>query len=170
VLEKNVVLYGGEGSTVSFSSSPTSDFCSACNANTRSDNSPTAVVEAVEPVVLGTKIVDCNCPCGTNECIEIPESVCCCLDGDVSTRTDTARLYVSYGIFSVIRIQRPAQLLVHATDYSVPDKECNGMADNDNPCALFRTIAFPTNQFRGTNCAPETNIQPRNNPGCGCRG
>jgi hypothetical protein len=171
-LDKEVVLYGGEGRAVTYTSDPANSFCSICTLNPPTTNDPVAVVETVEPVVLGTKVSDCNCPCpcGGVEYPDFPEGIIDCIGEELVLNSTGPRLLVSFGIFSVIRMERPAQLLVHATDYSVPDKECNGMADNDNPCALFRTIAFPTNQFRGTNCAPETNIQPRNNPGCGCRG
>ena len=69
---------------------------------------------------------------------------------DLVIQTTGPRLYVSFGIFSVIILQRPAQLLIQATDYSVPDKECGPRGNDDDPCALFRSIAFPISQFRGT--------------------
>jgi len=165
VLEKSVVLYGGEGSVTTFTSDPESNYCCPGNMNNRSSNEPIAIVETVEPIVLGTK-VECNCAPCCNECAEIPPSVCDLIDGDLQLNTTGPKLYVSFGIFSVIRIVRPAQLLVQATDYSVPDKECCGDTDNDNPCALFRSIAFPTNQFKGV-CTTETEITQKHG-GCGC--
>ena len=78
------------------------------------------------------------------------------------------RLYVSFGIFSVIRIVRPAQLLIQATDYSVPDKECTPARNDENPCALFRTMAFPVNQFRTTGNPNRDSGQKSG--GCGCNG
>ena len=170
VLEKNVVLYGGEGSIISFSSSPENDYCSIGNIDTVSYNDPVAIVETAEPIVLGSKVVDCTCPCERNECIEIPSDICGCLDGQVNTGSDNARLYVSFGIFSVIRIQRPAQLLVQATDYSVPDKECCPATNNDNPCALFNSMAFPTNQFKTTSKSQHIDTDNNDRGGnCGCR-
>ena len=164
VLEKNVVLYGGEGSVISYSSSGESNFC--CPGNTSvGTNDPVAIVETVEPIVLSTK-VECNCNCCCNDCIEIPPEVCDIFDGEEIVANGNVRIYVSFGIFSVIRIVRPAQLLVQASDYSVPDKECTSGASNDNPCALFRNIAFPTGQFKGTSC-PEAEI-PQKNSGCSC--
>ena len=64
--------------------------------------------------------------------------------------------------------ERPAQLLVQATDYSVPDKECTAATSNDSPCDLFRTIAFPTSQFRGTECCGGEPQPTSNQRGCGC--
>ena len=168
-LEKDVILYGGEGRAVSFSSTPGTAFCT-CNYDNAGTNDPVAVVETVEPIVLGTKVSDCNCPCpcGGNEYIDIPECIREALGGEIVTGGSGPRLLVSFGLFSVIRIERPTQILVHATDYSVPDKECNSSANDDNPCALFRTIAFPTTQFRGTDNTAQAENRPNKNGGCGC--
>ena len=98
---------------------------------------------------------------------DIPEGVRRCFGEDICTNTNGPKVLVSFGLFSVVRIERPAQILVNATDYSVPDKECTPASNNDNPCALFRTIAFPTNQFRGTDAPTDTNHTKNNGP-CGC--
>ncbi len=168
-LEKDVILYGGEGRAVTFTSNPGANYCSVCDMDNMGTTDPIAVVETVEPIVLGTKVSDCNCPCACTcaDFIDIPEGVRNCFGEEIVTNTDGPKLLVSFGIFSVVRIERPAQLLVNATDYSVPDKECSAASNNDNPCALFRTIAFPTNQFRGTDVTTET-TQGRNNGPCGC--
>ena len=84
------------------------------------------------------------------------------LDGELCTNSTGPAIYVSFGIFSVIRIVRPAQLLVQATDYSVPDKECT-CAGEDNPCDLFRTMAFPVGRFGSCTAHEEP---PKG--GCGC--
>ena len=166
VLEKSVVLYGGEGSVSTFTSDPENRYCCPGNMNNAGTNEPVAIVETVEPIVLGTR-VDCNCTPTCQECTEIPPAVCDLIDGELQLTTQGPRIYVSFGIFSVIRIVRPAQLLVQASDYSVPDKECCGDTDNDHPCALFRSIAFPSAQFRGVSC-PETEVTRRSSGGCGC--
>ena len=167
-LEKEVILYGGEGRAITFTSSPTNNYCGICNMKVGT-NDPVAVVETVEPIILGTKVSDCNCPCpcGGAEYADIPEGVRNSIGEELVITNSGPRILVSFGIFSVIRMERPAQLLIHATDYSVPDKECNAGANNDNPCALFRTIAFPTNQFRGTE--HPTDIPTNKGGGCGCR-
>jgi hypothetical protein len=66
--------------------------------------------------------------------------------GDLADDGCNNRLYVSIGIFSVIRIERPAQYLINASDYAVPDKECTA-AEEDDPCKLFRSMAFPIQEF-----------------------
>lgn len=163
-LEKNVILYGGEGNVTSYSSSPKNSYCNICDLNTVGNNGPTAVVEAVEPIVLGTKVKECVCGCGC-ECLELPDAINGVLDGELCTSVKGPAIYVSFGIFSVIRIVRPAQLLIQATDYSVPDKECS-VAGDDSPCDLFRTIAFPVARFRGT--ATHTDNDTLSGGGCGC--
>ena len=35
-------------------------------------------------------------------------------------------------------------------DFCIPDKECTAQDSTDDPCELFRKIAFPTDEF----CAP----------------
>lgn len=169
-LEKDVVLYGGEGRAVSFTSNATSTYCGGCDMNNIATNDPVAVVETVEPVVLGTRVVECNCPCPCGgDYPDIPEGLKDSMCEEIILNSTGPRLLVSFGIFSVIRMERPAQILVHATDYSVPDKECNGATNNDNPCALFRTIAFPVNQFRGTERPTDATVR-NNTGGCGCKG
>ncbi len=167
VLEKDVVLYGGEGRVASFSSDPQNNYCSIGNVDTVSHNDPVAIVESVDPIVLGTKI-DCECPscCSINDCCDIPECVRSMMDGELVLQSNNQHLYISFGIFSVIRIQRPAQLLVQATDYSVPDKECVAATNDDNPCHLFKSIAFPVGQFTGTGNCPNTT--PTRGSGCSC--
>ena len=163
-LEKTVILYGGEGTVTSYTSSPGNNYCNIGDPDTVGTNAPKAVVETVEPIVLGTKVKECNCTCGC-ECCDLPDIVNGCLDGEISTSCDGPKLYVSFGIFSVIRIERPAQLLVQATDYSVPDKECTTTCEDD-PCHLFRTIAFPVSRFRGTTECND--IDENRRGGCGC--
>jgi hypothetical protein len=100
---------------------------------------------------------------------EIPDSISAGLDGPLVNNPAGPRVYVSFGIFSVIRIVRPTQILVQATDYSVPEKECVAATNDENPCALFRTIAFPVAQFRGGEIGIcEQNATPRTGGGCGC--
>jgi hypothetical protein len=164
-LEKDVVLYGGEGNLRTFSSGEGGTFCGMGDPALVTNDAPVAVVEAVEPIVLGQKVVDCQCGC--NECgCEIPACVCECAGCNVCMSNQGTRLLVSFGVFSVIRIMRPAQILVQATDYSVPDKECVPATSDENPCALFNTIAFPVSEFK-TGAAPVDNGQ-RGGGGCGC--
>lgn len=168
-LEKDVILYGGEGRAVTFTSSPKNTYCNVCDLDTMGTNDPVAVVETVEPIVLGTKVSDCACTCPCGEYAEMPEGIRTSLGEELVMNSNGPKLYVSFGVFSVIRIERPAQLLVEATDYSVPDKECTAASNDDNPCALFRNMAFPISQFRATGDVKTIEQNSKGNGGgCGC--
>ncbi len=164
ILEKNVILYGGDGNVTSYSSSPYNTYCNIGDINTVGNNAPTAVVETVEPIVLGTRVKECVCH-HSCECCDLPENLLGCFDGELCMTNTGPKLYVSFGVFSVIRIERPAQFLIQATDYSVPDKECC-TANEDSPCDLFRNIAFPISRFRGISTPEAEN--PGHSSGCGC--
>lgn len=167
VLEKKVVLYGSESNVSIFKSSPdTSDYCAVPEPCCSTPNVPIAIVEVVEPIVLNTKVREAEEPCCCCCCCnDIPDNVSIRLNG--ALRDSNGRyLTVSLGIFSVVRIVRPAQYLINATEYCVPDKECIS-AEDDDPCAVFRHMAFPTSEF----CPPGYIPSRGDNGGhgkCGC--
>lgn len=170
VLEKRVILYGGETNTHTYRSNGCGNsFCAIPEPNCGSRSVPTAVVEAVDPVLLGTRILEkaeeCNCCCCCHES-DLPEPIVTAFDAPIQfadPSNDAARrfLTVSLGMFSVVRITRPAQYLVQATEYAIPEKECHE-AEEDDPCRVFRSMPFPVGEFSAGN-APAT---PR--PGGGC--
>ncbi|MBQ8439937.1 MAG: hypothetical protein IJX19_04695 [Clostridia bacterium] len=152
VLEKKVILYGGESNVNIFKSSGDCDgFCALPKPTCCERNVPTAIVEVVDPVILGTKIVEevheCNCCCCCQES-ELPEAVCADFDAPFDFGDDNGRRYltVSLGIFSVVRIVRPAQYLIQATEYCIPEKECTPV-EEDDPCHVFRKMPFPVGEF-----------------------
>lgn len=170
VLEKDVVLYGGDGTVTSYSSEAGGGFCGVCNPDAVSTNAPTAIVDTVEPIVLGTRVAECGCRPVCCACCDLPEVVRNCFDNCLVMEEREGRgtrLVVSIGIFSVIRLVRPTLLLVQATDYSVPDKECTFTDTNESPCDLFRNMAFPVARFQAQ-CPNTTPPDTRRNGGCGC--
>lgn len=79
---------------------------------------------------------------------------------------DRRYLAVSLGIFSIVRIVRPTQLVITASEYIIPDKECISPT-NDDPCGVFRSMAFPISEFTGATCT--TTPPPHEKGGkCGC--
>lgn len=168
VLEKKVILYGSESNVSIFKSNPdSSDYCSVPDPCCSSKNVPIAIVEVVDPIVLNTKVreahEECCCCCCCND---VPDYVASGLSGTLCNSDDNGRyITVSLGIFSVVRIVRPAQYLVNATEYCVPDKECI-TAEEDNPCRIFRTMEFPTAEF----CPPGYSYNHTDKGGrCGCQ-
>ena len=62
-------------------------------------------------------------------------------------------MFVTLGQFSIIRLERDAQLIVPVLDYAIPTKECCDAAGcTEDPCEMFSRIPFPTTQFSPTNC------------------
>ncbi len=148
VCDKRVILYGSEGNVNIFKSGPTfGDFCKPCSAGISTTNLPTVVVEAVEPIVLSVK-TECDCRCNCCCSIgELPDNICCFVDGVLTEGYPGSKnLYITLGFFSVIRIERPGQYLINASEYSVPEKECVS-TDTEDPCELFEKMAFPINEF-----------------------
>ncbi len=151
VLEKKIILFGGEGNVSTFRSSPDGDgFCAEIKPCCQEKSLPTATVEVVEPIILDTRIVErewdcccCCCACYVPDCVVggLSGSLC-----DDYGKDRERYLAVSLGIFSIVRITRPAQLLVNASEYCVPDKECVE-AKKDDPCGVFKTMSFPTSEF-----------------------
>ncbi len=171
VLEKKVILYGGESNVNIFrSGADSSDFCAHIEPCCHEKNSPTAVVEVVDPIVLNTKIVEkeTECCCCCCAC-DIPETVSSALSGNLlyDDEGNGRYLAVSIGIFSVIRIVRSAQYLISATEYCIPDKECISNSEDD-PCSVFRSMAFPTAEFC-TGSIPSFPLEKNNGGKCGCQ-
>lgn len=154
VFDKRVVLYGSEGSSKVFTSSN----CGLCE-NIYS-SLPIAVVEAVDPLALSMKIVDCT-SFRDADTRDIPSEIIRSFDDQLITTLTNKQLYVTLGQFSIIRLERDTQLLMPVYDYCIPDKECAAGGDED-PCALFSNIPFPVSDF----FPPPGNPNKCNNSGC----
>lgn len=174
VVEKKVILFGSEGNVSMFKSEAQSNgFCSCGvgvgGASSRSSNLPVAVLETVDPIVLNTRVVEPSAPCCCQCCCtidEIPDCVYSQVNGDLTDDNKSNTLLVSLGFFSIVRIERPAQYLINAVEYCVPEKECTAPVEDD-PCSLFRSMAFPVSEF----CpAVGGNSDGDNQKRCGCGG
>lgn len=152
VFDKRVILFGGEGRSKTF----TSDMPNCPDPQDLIQaNQPLAVVEAVDPMVLGLKLVDrceskceCKCDCGC-ELSDVPGCICSSFSDDLDFTSQGKRLFVSLGQFSLIRLERDTQLLIPVYDYCMPEKECacDGPQCEEDPCELFRHVQFPVNEF-----------------------
>ncbi len=166
VFDKRAILFGSEGAAKVFSSE--SVFGGLDEQNLLKSNVPTAVVEAVDPLILSMKLVDrCECRGCECDCAEIPNCVGSCFGNDLYFGSDGRRVYLTLGQFSMIRLERDSQLLIPAYDYCIPNKECDGCCSEDDPCELFRKVQFPMDEF-----FPPNTISPPENyhdtKGCSC--
>ena len=139
VFDKRVILYGSEGSVKTFSSlGDISTGLSDVREN------PVAVVEAVDPIALNLRIGDIP-GCGDTELRSIPDAILEALGEAVNLTNNGRQLFVTLGQFSIIRLERDAQLAVDAESF-YPVRECVGSSDDD-PCTLFSRVSFPVDEF-----------------------
>jgi len=140
VFDKRVMLFGSEGSVKTYSSDNSLPL-------TDTQDMPVARVSAVDPVCLQCRLVDL--PVGQPADTEnrtVPELIANAFNEEL-VLTDTPRRWLAtVGQFSIVRLERPTQILIPAYDYCVPEKECPGTAEDD-ACSLFGRIRFPVEEF-----------------------
>ena len=155
VFDKRVMLFGSEGNVKSFASDDPGIFIE--------NSAPIGVVESVDPLALSMKITDAECySTGDIEQRTIPQTILSAFNDNL-VLTDTAkRLYVTLGQFSIVRLERDTQLRIPAYDYCMPDKECDGCGQNDDPCTLFSRIRFPVEEFFPPDCVQQHMEEYRN--------
>ncbi len=125
-----------------------------------SANRPTAVVEVLDPMVLSSKIKEANCGCD-NASVQVPEGVKAMFDEPLVISGGQRQLYVTLGQFSIVRLERDAQLVVPVLDYAIPCKECcDTPGSGEDPCEMFSRIPFPTDQFSSQGCDDDKKGNP----------
>ena len=123
-------------------------------ASILSANRPIAVVEVLDPMILASKIKEadaCSCDAVT---VSVPEAIKSLFDEPLVISGGQRQLFVTLGQFSIVRLERDAQLVVPVLDYAVPCKECCDApgAGGEDPCEMFSRIPFPTGQFSSHGC------------------
>ena len=111
-----------------------------------------SMVEVLDPMVLSSRVKEvCDCAC--SDSVQIPTSIRNMFEEELVLSGDRRRLFVTLGQFSIIRLERDAQLVVPVVEYSMPTKEC---CDNpgcaEDPCEMFSRIPFPAAQFSPRGC------------------
>ena len=167
VFDKRAILFGSEGSAKVFTSKVNAQ--GGDIQGMPATTAPTAVVESVDPIILGMKLVEvCQCHHHDN-CCEIPPAVCACFPEELVTGGDVHRLFVTLGQFSIIRLERDTQLLMPAYDYCMPEKDCDCGCDcrQEDPCELFRKVQFPVGEFFPPNhCPAPKSVEYQDVRGC----
>ena len=148
VFDKRCILFGSEGNAKIFSSDTVLDELDV--PGRMRTNLPIAVVEAVDPIVLSTRVAEIPLPSAGERSwlAEIPSFVAQSFNGELvfDDGALTRRIYVTLGQFTLVRLERDTQLLIPVYDYCVPQCECSCDSQED-PCGLFRSVAFPINEF-----------------------
>lgn len=113
------------------------------------------VVEVLDPMVLSSKVKEV-CDCSQSAVAQIPEGICKLFDEELILTDERRRLYVTLGQFSIIRLERDAQLVMPVLAYSMPTKECcDAPGCAEDPCEMFSRIPFPDAQFTSRGCDRE---------------
>lgn len=152
VFSKRAVLCG-EDSVAHIYRSDTRLF--APDGLTRSySNRPTAIVEVLDPMVLSSKVRDALLKEESEPApVHVPEAIQETFDEELTIHPNHRRLFVTLGQFSIIRLERDAQLIVPVLDYSIPTKECcDNPGCTEDPCEMFSRIPFPSSQFTPKGC------------------
>ncbi len=159
VFSKRVVLCGEDSRAHVFTSS--TRIGEVDGLTLVSANRPTAVVEVLDPMVLSSRIKDvCDCPCQESTAVQIPGCVRALYDEDLVVSGDKRRLFVTLGQFSIVRLERDAQMVVPVLDYGVPSRECCDAAGcAEDPCEMFSRIPFPAKQFSPSGCDRQTQAE-----------
>jgi len=153
VFSKRVVLCGEDSHAHIFTSR--TRIGEADGITLLSTNRPTAIVEVLDPMVLGSKVKDvCDCVCADGA-LQIPGCVRDLYEEELVLSGDKRRLFVTLGQFSIIRLERDAQLVVPVLDYAIPARQCcDDACSAEDPCEMFSRIPFPAQQFSPTGCDP----------------
>lgn len=112
-------------------------------------------MEVLDPMVLSSKVKEvCDCDCGCDTCsAQIPAAIRCQFDDELVLSGDRRRLFVTLGQFSIIRLERDAQLVVPVLNYAIPCKECcDTPGSGEDPCEMFSRIPFPADEFSPRTC------------------
>ena len=164
VFSKRVVLCGEDSKAHVFTSQTrigSSDGITAYSANR-----PTAVVEVLDPMVLASKVKDvCDCGCKDQSVVQIPGYIRELFEEELVLSGDQRRLFVTLGQFSIVRLERDAQLVVPVLDASIPCRECcDSPGCAEDPCEMFSRIPFPAQQFASTGCDREAGCKGESSP------
>ncbi len=109
-------------------------------------------MEVVDPICLGAKLAEPNDKCCrySDEEIDICNIPDCVRrvyeDRFVGNRENQRKIYVTIGLFTIIKLERNVQLLIPAYDFCIPEKECVASTPDD-PCEMFANINFPVDEF-----------------------
>ncbi len=152
--DKNVILYGGEGTVSVYYSDNQQNFCSAIpdfNQSIGRSSAPRVVTEIATPVGLEVNLRESGEDDTPLCCQNLPEEIAAQFEGSFDAEVEiTQSAYVTVGIFTIIRVERPAQLMMDNSENCFPDKTCNSSGVFTDACTLFSSMQFPYEEFAPT--------------------
>ena len=150
--DKKIVLFGGEKNVSVFQSDPDNDgFCvDPCKLKCHETSTlPTVTLEVAAPICLDVKLKE-RCHNFGHCCMSadsIPERVRQRFEGEFIDGIGNNNVYVSIGLFSVIRMERTVQLVLPGSHLVLPEKDSTPANDGCDPCSVFGRMNFPVAEF-----------------------
>lgn len=145
--DKRIILFGSVGEAKIFTSNYIpQEFDTQNYVKT---NLPKAIVEVVDPILLDAKVVeecDKHKGCCHTDVSAVPTSICKLFDSDLVDPEEGKRLFVTLGVFSIVKLSRKVQIIVPSFDFCIPENECCELGSED-PCSLFNRMDFPEEEF-----------------------
>ena len=150
--DKKMILYGGEKNVSVFTSDPDgNDFCAdpcklGCNENS---TLPSVTLEVAPPISLDVKVKERCVPFGhcCMSCDSIPQRIRSRFDGEFMDGIGSVNVYVSIGLFTVIRMERQVQLTLPSSKFCLPERDSTPAQDGADPCSVFSKMNFPLGEF-----------------------
>ena len=115
-------------------------------------------MEVLDPMILASRIREADgCACDPGVPVQVPDCVKEVFDEPLVIAGGQRQLFVTLGQFSIVRLERDAQLVVPVADYAIPCKECcDAPGGGEDPCEMFSKIPFPSAQFSPSGCDDNT--------------
>ena len=108
-------------------------------------------------MVLASKVKEMgSCGC-ENAAVQVPNAIKELFEEPLVISGGNRQLFVTLGQFSIVRLEREAQLVVPVLDYAIPCKECcDSPGSGEDPCEMFSRIPFPAQEFSPRGCDEKT--------------
>lgn len=153
VFNKRVVLCGSSSAAKTFRSSSPQFDPDAYYAS----GLPEAIVEAVDPIVLASQVLDSGADEPDQTEVDLPQSILDQFDEALVMQGARRQLYVTLGQFTTVRLEQGAQLLIPVFESYVPDKECSDeQGEAEEPCEQFSRVEFPVDVFYPERCGGQS--------------
>ena len=163
MFDKKIVLFGSTGEAKIFQSKYKED--SFDFSTWKKTNMPNAVIEVVDPMVLDTLVLNGDSiPTCDSDVTAVPDCVQRVFEGAIGDTAEGKNIYVTLGLFLLVRPEREVQLSVPATSFCIPDSVCHKEEGTpQDPCDMFREISFPIEEFFPPNkCEVQTDCNCEN--------
>ena len=77
----------------------------------------------------------------------VPEDICRIFDDTLVDSDDGRKLFITIGLFTIVRLERDTELIVPVVDYCIPNNECIASSADNSPCDFFDRLRFPVDEF-----------------------